>query len=131
MPGVYQVRLTALGHTLTQPLKVTLDPRSTATPLDLTMQLDLAKKATAAMHRSAELAREISSVPDPVRQKADKILNGAAPARGITTCNRDFAVVLGVVNSADRKPPAQAYQLYNEALRDLTARAADWAALKR
>jgi photosystem II stability/assembly factor-like uncharacterized protein len=131
LPGLYQVRLTAMGHTLTQPLKVTLDPRSTATPLDLTMQLELGKKAMAEMHRSAELAREITAAPAPLRQQAEKILNGAPSARGITTCNRDFAVVLSVVNSADRKPPAQAYALFQEALHDLNTRAAEWAALKQ
>ena len=94
------------------------------------MQLDLGKKASEQMRRSAELAREVRSASGLPAPEIEKILNGGPSRRGILTANRDFAVVLGVVNSADRKPPAQAYALFQEALRDLNARAAEWAALK-
>ena len=39
VPGAYQVRLTIDGKTLTQPLKIVMDPRSPATARDLEQQL--------------------------------------------------------------------------------------------
>ena len=119
MPGTYQVRLTAQGHSQTQQLKVTLDPRSGATPVDLTAQSDLGSKASRQMHRSVELARQIQDArkeaAGPSQQELDKILTS------VTTANRNLGVVLGIVNTADRKPPAQAYALFQNALRDLDA----------
>jgi len=130
LPGSYQVRLTVDGRSLTQPLKVMLDPRSTATPVDLSAQLDLGMKASKQMQRSAELARQVQSArtqaAPAVQQELDKILNGRGTEHGLTTINRDLGAVLGVVNSADRKPPAQAYAMYQEAVRDLDARAAEF-----
>jgi hypothetical protein len=63
-------------------------------------------KATRQMARSAELARQVQN---------PRILSAIAAA------NRSFGVVLGVANSADRTPPAQAYTIYREALRALDA----------
>ena len=45
LPGTYTARLTVAGRNYTQPLKVTLDPRSTATPEDLSKQLELGLSA--------------------------------------------------------------------------------------
>ncbi len=104
MPGKYQVRLTAMGQTLTQPLRVDLDPRSAATPADLSAQFDLALKASQQMKRSVELASK-----------------NPAERSKLAAINRNFATVLSVANSADRKPPQQAYTLYNQARRDLDA----------
>ena len=104
IPGTYQVRLTVMGQTLTQPLKVRLDPRSAATPAELSAQFDLAIKATQQMKRSAELASK----------------NPAAHSK-LVAINGKFATVLNITNTADRKPPAIAYTFYNQALRDLDA----------
>jgi hypothetical protein len=104
MPGTYQVRLTAMGQTLTQPLKVKLDPRSAATPADLSTQFDLAIKASQQMKRSAELASKNPAAHDK-----------------LAAINRKFATVLNITNTADRKPPAVAYTVYNQALHELDA----------
>jgi hypothetical protein len=58
MPGTYTVRLTANSHTLTQPLKVVLDPRSTATPVDLSKQFEL----------SLAISKEIAQAQDALRE---------------------------------------------------------------
>src|SRR5947208_9110818 len=41
VPGSYQVRLRAGGHTLTQPLRIVADPKSEAKATDLQEQFDL------------------------------------------------------------------------------------------
>jgi photosystem II stability/assembly factor-like uncharacterized protein len=110
LPGAYQVRVTAQGHSSTQPLKVTLDPHSGAPPADLSAQFDLGMKAYRGMQRAADLARQTTD---------------ARTRTAITAAHRKFGVVLGVVNSADRRPPAQAHAIYEEALRDLDASATD------
>ncbi len=106
LPGNYQVRLTAAGRSLTQPLTVKMDPRSDETPAALAAQFELGMKASRGMQRSAALARQAQA------GSAKTALSGV---------NRRFAVVLAVVNSADRRPPAQAYEIYDQAARDLDA----------
>ncbi len=106
LPGSYQVRLTAAGRTLTQPLSITMDPRSDATPAALAAQFDLGMKASRGMQRSVEMARQTQA---------------GRSRTALSDVNRRLAVVLSVVNSADRRPPAQAYEIYDQALRDLNA----------
>jgi hypothetical protein len=60
LPGMYQVRLTAGGQRYTQPLKVALDPRSSATPVDLAKQFDLARKVSHLSAQSNGLTRTLS-----------------------------------------------------------------------
>ena len=93
LPGAYQVRLTIAGKTWTQPLLVALDPRSTATPEDLASQLDLGLKA------SQEIARARRLPPTAETQRVIA----------------DLTAVLDVVNSADRRPPQPAYELFEQA----------------
>ncbi len=104
LPGTYRVKLTADGHSYTQMLKVELDPRSTATPIDLAQQLDLGLKASQAMKRAHEAAVKES---DPKK---------AAASRAIEA---QFGAVLTIVESSDRRPSAQAHEIFEEALRKL------------
>jgi photosystem II stability/assembly factor-like uncharacterized protein len=90
-PGAYTVRLTVAGKSYTQPLIVKMDPRSTATPTELSQQFELGLKISQALARSKD-SREVAA-----------LLNAA----------------LGVVNSADRTPPAVAYKMYEEAMAKL------------
>ena len=92
MPGRYIVRLKTAGKTFTQPLAVKLDPRSTATASDLAAHFDLGMKAWAAL-KAAE--------------------KGEKPDRKKTTALR---AVLTVVESSDRRPPEQTYEIYREAV---------------
>jgi hypothetical protein len=126
MPGTYQVRLTAAGKTYTQPLIVTLDPRSNATPADLEKQSELSLACTRDMARAVEAMREMRTLR---RQLAD---------RKITSLDAEFAglnfaaiwsqlnTALSVAQSADRTPPETAYTISGMATRDLTLRLAAW-----
>ncbi|MBZ5582318.1 MAG: hypothetical protein LAQ30_08975 [Acidobacteriia bacterium] len=101
LPGSYRVRLTAAGRSYAQPVEVALDPRSTAPAADLQKQFELSMNAVRAMERAA---RELPA--------------GAARTRVIAA----LSAVLSVAQSADRTPPAAAYEIYAEALKELETR---------
>jgi hypothetical protein len=68
MPGEYTVRLIAGGKTLTEPLKVAMDPRVKTSTAELEQQFTLAKqmyddvmKATAAMHEISLLREQLKA----------------------------------------------------------------------
>ena len=68
MPGEYTVRLIADGKTLTEPLKVVMDPRVKTPMADLEQQFTVAKrmyddvmKATAAMHEISVLREQLKA----------------------------------------------------------------------
>jgi photosystem II stability/assembly factor-like uncharacterized protein len=140
LPGVYQVRLTVNGHSYTQPLRVKLDPRSSATPMDLAHQLDLGLKTSAELRRNAELAAKVGSVrrqlADLKKSASDSSITAlitsvdVAAAKIPGTAGASLTAVLEVVESGDRSPPAQAYALFEEARKALSEQAAQWNALK-
>jgi photosystem II stability/assembly factor-like uncharacterized protein len=159
LPGNYQVRLTVAGQRYTQPLKVTLDPRSTATPIDLAKQFDLARKASREQERTAEASREIAALrrqlaglqkkvseiasasallPQILALDADSARiagsgggrNADAPSSGLNAIRAELNAVANVVDSSDRTPPGQAYALFNQASRALATQLASWTSLK-
>jgi nucleotide-binding universal stress UspA family protein len=58
VPGTYTVRITVDGRTLTQPLRIKLDPRVKTSPEDLRAQLE----------RSLDVAREMARTRDALAQ---------------------------------------------------------------
>jgi photosystem II stability/assembly factor-like uncharacterized protein len=154
LPGAYQVRLKAGGRMLTQPLIVKLDPRSTATQLELAKQLELSltcsraiAKTNAALHdvravqlelanrrvrAGAEAALKIAELQYDTDRIGGPLDGGgrgsAAPSAGPTLSGiaSQLSAALSVAESADRTPPAAAYTLYEQANRELTAQLAVW-----
>jgi hypothetical protein len=59
MPGVYTLKLTVDGKTLTQKLNVRIDPRVTTSPAGLKQQFDLSLQAYDGISRARNLAAEI------------------------------------------------------------------------
>jgi photosystem II stability/assembly factor-like uncharacterized protein len=155
LPGIYQVRLTVAGRQFTQPLKVTLDPRSSATPADLAKQFDLAMKASGDLKKAGDTLRQVTTVrrraaeiksrpgnptlaalASDAEMAAAKIAGGGggrnssvAPS-GLGAVETELNTALGVAESADRTPPAQAYAVYQLGSRGLTEQLAAWEALK-
>jgi photosystem II stability/assembly factor-like uncharacterized protein len=77
LPGTYQVRLTAGGKVLTQPVTVKMDPRVEATSNDLEKLFALESKLAASVSSSAEAALEAHSI----REQLDKLSpNAGSPA---------------------------------------------------
>ncbi len=155
IPGAYQVRLTVAGQHYSQPLKVVLDPRSTATPEDLAKQFDLGMKATIEIAKNGRLTRELAALRAQIAEIKKKASDTAllalisrvetetqrisgtgaswqTPANpsGVGAVQVNLGAVNFVVDSGDRTPPAQAYALYEEASRDLAALMAAWDSLK-
>jgi len=150
LPGMYNVRLAAGGQRYTQPLKVVLDPRSSATPADLAKQFDLARRVSRLTGQSSQLTRSLialrkqlsdlqktSTLIQAVDVDAAKIAGTGGSRAAATTPSglgavwSDLNAVNSVVDSADRTPPAQAYALFEQARRNLAALVASWDALKK
>jgi photosystem II stability/assembly factor-like uncharacterized protein len=93
MPGTYTVRLTAGGRAVSQPLRVVLDPRLKATPLDIQKQFDL----------SMAIWKELGRVAEELKKKPGDAELLGRQAR--------LKTALGVASSADRVPPRAAYEL--------------------
>ncbi len=134
-PGDYELQLTVDGKTLMQPLHITMDPRSTATPHDLAEQVKLGRQifAEALESRKALAAiravqKQLSDLQPKLQQHADakasadiasaelqSIINGGSPGEmGFDKANSGLAAALRVVESSDRPVPAQALELFQE-----------------
>jgi hypothetical protein len=143
LPGTYTARLTVAGRSYTQPLKVTLDPRSVATPEDLSKQLELSLSASRAIRQAAETMSQVSALRSQLaqrRQAAEGASNAALVSKiadldaeaakiSLSATSRELGSALSVAESADRTPPATAYQAYDQASRALAAQVASWKTL--
>jgi photosystem II stability/assembly factor-like uncharacterized protein len=69
-PGLYTVRLTAAGKTLTSPLKVVGDPRDPATQADLDAQVAFSLKVRDTISRLTGLVHSMRSVKDQLAARA-------------------------------------------------------------
>ncbi|HTD52403.1 MAG TPA: glycoside hydrolase, partial [Thermoanaerobaculia bacterium] len=155
LPGDYTVRLTAGGKTQTQPLKIEMDPRVTASPDDLRSQFELSTRITAAMHPGFEalqqvkaLRKDLAAVRERAAQSpaADAVaalekkaaaLEETSPRFGaggpdevaapsFTRLNRSLATLLEIVDGADAKPTSRAAADVAETEKALAAQLAAW-----
>jgi len=154
MPGTYQVRLTVDGKIQTQPLQLTMDPRSGTTPESLKQQFDLGQKIFAETLRSRKALAEMTSVQKQLtelesrlptdnaalrisvtqfKSEMGKILHGdqSSPAAGgLESADSGLAAALRVVESGDRAPASQAIAVYQESSHAVMLRIGDWTRLK-
>ena len=151
-PGIYQLRLTIDGDILMQNLKIEIDPRSSATSVELDEQLRLGLEIFGEVRRSRRAVTEISAVKkhlDEVQQKIvghqpellkqvtelqaaiAKIEKGSGPAMmGLEAANTGLASALRVVEGGDRTTPSQAVELYHQSDEAAKAPIAEWTKLK-
>ncbi len=149
-PGEYQVRLTANGKTMTQPLKVVMDPNSPATTPVLSHQFTLSQKLFDDTLRSRQAMAEINSVQaqltqtrqalgnehadaaksiDAMLKQIDEVLQGKHDD-GLMKANTGLNVALRVIEEGDRTPPSQAMEIYTQSSAAATAQTANWKRLK-
>jgi hypothetical protein len=133
-----------------QNLKVSMDPRSTATPAELDDQYKLGQEMFIAAMRARRALAEIHSVQakldapqggshadggaSEVQDAIKKILKGnAAPAgpMGLETASGTLASVLRVVESGNRTVPSQAMAVFDEADRAARQRIGEWERIKK
>ena len=158
MPGTYTVRLIAGGQTLTQPLKVVMDPRVKTPMAELQQQFSVAYsiysdtlKATTAMHEIQVLRDQLRArsgqAPvqqggDPLLTKLDQIAGGgvrggggggrggpAGPAN-LGTVRTGLARILKQIENADQAPTAAQVEAYHITAMPLTALLDEWQQLK-
>jgi len=154
LPGLYTIRLTGNGQTLTQQLHIRLDPRSTASPAELGKQFDLSMKASADLKKARATLLQLAVV----RRRTGEILTAKNPAvlglasdvdmsaariagsnggrnsntqsSGLNAVQAELNAAFNVSQSADRTPPAQAYAIYDQASHELATQLAAWETLK-
>ena len=76
IPGIYQLRLTVDGKTQNQSLKVIMDPRASATPEELTQQLQLGQQI---FGETIETRRALAEIGSVQKQLADIQLKVSQP----------------------------------------------------
>ena len=153
MPGVYTVKLEVGGRELTQPLKVSMDPRSAATASDLAAQFDLASRifddmikartalaaATLLRGKLDGMASKLDAQSNTLRESIEavsaqlnELLTGgkAGPGESLRTTAMGLTVALSAVEGADRTPPSQIREIYTESAHGLSSEMAKWNALK-
>jgi photosystem II stability/assembly factor-like uncharacterized protein len=132
-PGEYEVRLTVDGKTLTQPLRIIMDPRSAATAQDLAQQVKIGRQifsealeSRKALSAIRAVQKQLSNLLPKLEPHADvkasadlastelrAILSGAPSGEmGLEKADTDLAAALRVVNGSDRSIPAQALEVY-------------------
>jgi hypothetical protein len=143
LPGSYQVRLTAEGQTLTQPLEVTMDPRVQVSREELEKQFALEMKIADGLARDEKVIQEIRAwktrAGSDLAKKATELLGqpeeeGRRPSRNKTSLlqlNAVLAHLADVVDSADAAPTAQATAAVDEALGQLRELVEQWGKLSR
>jgi hypothetical protein len=153
MPGSYTVKLTAGGRQFVQPLKVSMDPRSSATRAELAEQFELANRVFDDMIRARKAAAAATALRtqlDSIHLKLDssqaslgesvaavsaavnELLTGgkAGPEQGLRYTAAALTAALNAVESADRTPPSQVRALYAESLPPLKREIEKWKALE-
>ena len=90
VPGTYSLRLTVDGRTLTQPLRLKMDPRVKTSPEDLRAQLD----------RSLAVAREMARV----REGAERMKEDRARATTLAGLGSRLASLYEILQEADAAP---------------------------
>jgi photosystem II stability/assembly factor-like uncharacterized protein len=143
-PGTYTVRVTIGNEKpLTQPLVVRRDPRAKATDADLVAQHQLAMKVRDRVTEANDAVRKMRSVYRQLDDRAPKMAavaefaglakvfadslhatedsvyqtknqSGEDPLNFPVRLNNQLAALMGFIESGDRRPPPQAYQVFNE-----------------
>ncbi len=157
LPGEYEVRLTVDGKTLTQPLKLIMDPRVQANPKDLQDQLRLAleifqqtqsprkalAEADAVRDQLAQIGLKLGSTNADLKQAITQTDSEIAailkkkdegptsPIMGLAAANTGLAAALRVLESGHRSAPAQAIALYQQSSEQAKLRVAEWNEYKK
>lgn len=152
LPGKYQVKLTAAGETRTQPLVIEKDPRTGVSDADLQAQFTLAQQIRDKVTEANEAVIRIRHLKSQAKERAekgkDKKLSAAADTFSTTLTgiegeiyqyrnqsnqdplnypiklNNKIAALQGIVESADGRPTAQAYEVFKELSARLAAQIA-------
>jgi photosystem II stability/assembly factor-like uncharacterized protein len=158
VPGVYAIKLTVDGKPQTQPLKVVMDPRSSATQEILRQQLQLGQQifadtleARRALAEIASLQKQLADREQKLGEKNSDIKSALADAQseiakieakpeakpgavgqapGLQDAFAGMASALRVVEGGDRAAPSQAIAVYNECSQRVKIVIREWSEFK-
>jgi hypothetical protein len=155
MPGTYTVRLVASGKTLSEPLKIVMDPRVKTPVADLEQQFTVAKsiyddsmRATAAIHEITVLRDQlkaragqapIAAASDSIESKLDAISGGGARGgRGapagppnLNTVRLALARIEKQIENADLAPTDAQVEAWHITAQPLAGLLDQWQQLKQ
>ncbi|MFL6195273.1 MAG: WD40/YVTN/BNR-like repeat-containing protein, partial [Thermoanaerobaculia bacterium] len=128
LPGKYELRLTADGHAVSQPLTVTLDPRIKAAPADLQAQHDFYEEISQTLARITEAQEKVKAAGErlkgPDQENAKRIETELAAIAGALT---PTATDVESVDHAPTGPQREVFETYGKRLDTALAQ---WAALE-
>jgi len=147
LPGKYQVRLSAAGQTLTQPVEIVMDPRVKTASADLQKQFELEMKIYTGLQQAHQAVAEIreflkkSNGNDAAAQQAAAMIGTQRPGAAeeaedganraaLMRVQGTLGRLLAVVDSADAAPTTQATAAANNALAQLQSLLAQWQKLQ-
>ncbi len=159
LPGMYQLRLTVNGKTMTQPLEVKMDPLVKTSEADLARQMELGiklrddlnllitavnqiegvRERTAALERQAGSGSPVAAKAGSLNDKLSEVVNAlyepemlaAEDAHNYPVKLRvQFITLQHFVDSADTGPRPQAYQRLQMLTQQLDVQLAKWKALQ-
>jgi photosystem II stability/assembly factor-like uncharacterized protein len=127
LPGAYRVKLTADGKELAQSLDVRMDPRSIATPAELSLQFLWAQKVYNSLTETDKIIASLTALEEHSADAAQQarckaVLSGKSDNPGLQTLARSLNGILGALESADRTPPSQVISAYQDTARKLALR---------
>jgi photosystem II stability/assembly factor-like uncharacterized protein len=158
LPGVYTVRLTANGRTMTQTLTVRIDPRVKTSPTGLQQQFGLSMQAYEGIKISRAAFAEVRKLEidlTSVREKAGKdsplikdidtfekrlsLMTGSGPPAGsvplkefpLARLGGAFTSLLDLLQDADVTPSTQAVSALNDLKFALARSLAIWSVIRR
>lgn len=142
LPGSYTVKLTVDGKSYTQPLKVRMDPRVTATAATLRKQFDLSMEAYDGIVKTRAIADEAKALSARIKEKglekevASLISGGRSTSPTdpslfpVSRLNAAFGSLLEILQDADAEPTSQAVSAAAELQKGLARAISEWDAIK-
>lgn len=155
-PGTYDVKLTVDGKSFTQPLTVTMDPRSSASISLLNEQFRLSREILERSLQSRTALAEVDSVQSELADlKPDRIAEHPAllaqvagfealmrrvlegdgkkvpDIDGLISANSGLDAALNAVEGSDHTVPPQVLTLYQQSKREAGVQIAAWAMAKK
>jgi len=141
LPGNYQVRLMVEGKSYSQPLKLVMDPRVTASPADLQKQFALEMRLSNALGEADHAIAEITQLykTNPPSAKAQQLSQIQPPpqARPTTNTKPSLSSVAGnlgqlivAIDSVDAAPTITQTTAAEENLREMNDLFQKWQAIK-
>lgn len=151
-PGQYQLKLSVDGASFTEPLQVTMDPRSKATTAELEQQLSLALEIFGEVRRGRQALAELNAARSSL-EKLKEHLKGQAgllalaaklessigaieegkaypEAMGLGAAVNGLQSALRVVEGGNRTTPEQAIEVYRQSDEVAKKRIGEWTRLK-